>query len=133
MKEARIREYTVEMIGRQIEREEVLVQDFTARVGPCHLTKIGGALETHRLMAQGPQGGQVPAGATAKIKNPMGPTIAERTQQGRNVLAHVMVTGSFPERLCFVIIAVDRGTGQLAHWVVRHHQSPWLAMLDHGS
>ena len=69
MKQRRVRENAVETLGREIQAEEVLMQDLAARVIPSHLHEMLCAIQPNRQMAEPPKRQQVSARTTAKIQD----------------------------------------------------------------
>ena len=72
VKQRGIRENAIEVLGRQIKSEKILLPHFAAGLGARHRSKGGGALQADGNMAHPGKGGEVTARSTAKIENRKG-------------------------------------------------------------
>ena len=89
-----IRKDPVEAGRRQVEGEEVLVQHFAIRRGARHGNERGRAVEADRLVTECGEPAQVPARPAPQIENGMGRLALYRIEQGRDVLADVVIGGA---------------------------------------
>ena len=68
MKQRGVGEYTIEIVIRQIELEKILLPNFAAAVGTCHVGKMCGAFQTDRDVTEFGSHFEVSPGSAVKVK-----------------------------------------------------------------
>src|SRR5204862_8024467 len=81
----------------QLHREEILMQDLAARMRLCHDDKLQRSIEPHRFMSQRSKVDEVAAGAAPEIQDRIGGLTLYRIEQGRIVLADIVVSRTAPD------------------------------------
>src|ERR1700733_9855121 len=97
VKQRRVREHSVEVSGRQIQLEEVLVPHLAARVRACHLDEALAAIETDSLMGSCEEGLQVATRAASEVQDPERWRAGNRRKQGVDILGDVVILGPVPK------------------------------------
>ncbi len=104
MKQRGVGEYAVEPLIRQIDLEEVLVPHFAAAVETRHRGEAGGAVQTHRAVTEVGKGLEIAAWSATKIEYRERWLALDILQQGRNILADVVVASAFLEIIGAAIV-----------------------------
>src|SRR5207302_8012529 len=88
----------------QFHREEILLQDLAARMRLRHDDKLPRSIEPHGFVPQRSKVDEVAAGAAPEIQDRIGRLTLYRIEQGRIILADIVVTRAVPERSCETIV-----------------------------
>src|ERR1700676_4123040 len=111
MKQRGVGEYAIEMAIRQIELEEILLPYLAAAMGACHRGEMRGAFQAYRDVAQFGKHFEVAAGPAAEIQYRIRRFTLDALQQGRDVLADVVVARAFPEIFGALVVVTEREIG----------------------
>src|SRR5579862_7373447 len=115
MEQRSVGEYAVESLRRQVELQEILLQDLAAAVCARHGGKARRALDADRDVAERRESPEVAAGAAAEIENGKGRHALDGLQQRVYVLAHVVVARAAPEFFRALVVMRQRETADLVH------------------
>ncbi|ABJ10520.1 TPA: hypothetical protein L5750_08965 [Pseudomonas aeruginosa] len=125
MEQAGVGEDAVEVPSRQSQRQEILLPYLATAVGPGHLDEARRAFESHRLVAEAAEGGQVAPGTAAEIEDPVRRRPVDMAQQRLDVLAHVMAAGALAEAFGVALIVGQGGGGDRVEILGAHVCSQW--------
>jgi hypothetical protein len=79
-------EYAIEARGRQGQGQHVLLPDFTAGDGTCHVHELGAAVEPDVHVAKVAKGHEIAPGAAAQIEDAIRRDPRDRSEQRLDVL-----------------------------------------------
>src|SRR5205085_1963174 len=88
----------------QLHREEILMQDLAARVRLRHGDKLARSVEAYGFVPQRSKVNEVAAGTAPEIQDRIGPLTLYRIEQGRVILADIVVSRTVPEGSCEPIV-----------------------------
>src|SRR5260370_19996155 len=104
MKKRGVGKYTIEIVLRQIELEEILLPYFAAAMGARYGGEARGAFQTYRDVAEFGKGLEVTPGPAAKIEYRETPFTLDVSQHRRDVLADVVIARALPEIFCMLVV-----------------------------
>src|SRR5690606_1238482 len=112
MEERCVGEDAVEAPGRQLEPQEILLEDFAAAVLARHPGEARRAVEADRDVSERLECGQVAPRSTAEVEDGEGRLALDMAQELGDVLADVMLASALPERVGALLVVAERdGTG----------------------
>src|SRR5437868_14040586 len=105
----------------QLHREEILMQDLAARVRLRHGDKLARSIEAHGFVPQRSKVNEVAAGSAPKIQDRIGRLTLYRIEQGRVILADIVVSRTVPEGAREPIVIRNRRLSEAPisrrHWL----------------
>ena len=111
MEQHGVGEHAVEMRGRQIEFEEILLQHVAAAVGARHRGQPLCALKTGGVVAEFLESFEVTSWTAPEVEQLKRRGCLDVVQQRGDVLAHVMVARALPELVCVMLVMRQRPGG----------------------
>ena len=106
------------------------MQDLAARVRLRHGDKLARSVEAHGFMPQRSKVNEVAAGTAPEIQDRIGPLTLYRIEQGRVILADIVVSRTVPESPREPIVIRDRRSADAADlfrillsWSAAHRRS----------
>src|ERR1700722_2236050 len=108
MKQGCIREDAIEMRGRQVKSQEILLPYFASGIGARHGHKGGSALQPDRFVPQLCEGLEIAPRTATQIKNRERTLALDMPQQRRDVLADIVITRTDAEVLSTMLVMLER-------------------------
>ena len=127
MKQHGIGKHTVEIRVGQLKVQKILLQHITAAVGAGHGRKPYRTFKAGGMVPELCKSHQVAARTTANIEQLEGCRPFNVLQQGIDVLADVVVAGTFPETLCIRVVVRECLGGNGFKLFRTHTAIPWPA------
>ena len=119
MEERRIGEDAVELAGRQVEREEVLLPYLASGSGARHLDEALGAVEPNGHVAERGEGLEVAPRPATEVEDRERRLALDVAQQRGDVLADIVVLGAEAEILGALVVMRQRAAGDLFQLATR--------------
>ena len=106
MKEGGIGENAVEVVGRKLKREKVLMPHFTTAVFAGELDEAFGSFQSDGLMARVTKNFQIPTRPTTEIEDSESTLTMKLFQQRIAILIHIVIACAFPETVGVLVVVV---------------------------
>jgi hypothetical protein len=119
MEQHGVGKHAVEMRGRQVEREQVLLPDFAAAVAARHGRELRCALQADRAVAELRKGLEVAPRTAAQVQDAQGRRAPHVAQQRRDVLADVVIARALPEVGGPLLVVRERRGGDAVEFFAR--------------
>src|SRR6266550_5932645 len=119
MKQSSVCKHAIEPACGQIQLEKVLLPHFAAGMIARHRREALDSINADRRMAQLGESSQVAAGPAAQVEDREWRLAFDRSQQGLDVLADIVIARAFPECVGAFLIVVERTGDDRGHCVGR--------------